>query len=69
LFAGAANNLLDVEGLAGLGEDGLDQGDAGLGWGCGPGALRGWTAQQAQGAELGVGGRFEDFQEVLSLEG
>jgi hypothetical protein len=30
--------------------------------------LRGWAAQEAQSAELGVGGSFEDLEEVLALE-
>jgi hypothetical protein len=68
LFVDAGDDLVDVQGLASLGEDGLDQGDTGPGRGQDLGTFRRGAAEQAQGAELGMGGSFEDLDEVLAME-
>ena len=44
LFMDAGDDLLNVERFSCLGENGLDQGDTGLGWGRGQGTLRGGAA-------------------------
>jgi hypothetical protein len=69
LFKDAGDDLVEMQGLAGLGEDGLNQSDAGSRWGQDLGALGGRAAEQVQGTELGMGGGFEDFEEILALEG